>query len=343
MEWGTDWGLKGRMVVAVVLIFTLPFAFAYTMLYAMNTLGVELLRLVTNDPVNGRFYIRPWLVGSMVLAGFVLQYALGKRVALRSIGATQVDGNTYPDLTGRVERLAAQATVSVPDVAVSDDDTPNAFTIGRPPFGSTVVVTEGLLETLDDDELDAVLAHELAHVANRDATVMTLAYFLPTATYLIAMVAFGLLKGLFQSFGGFRHANTGDSGRGLATAILVLVVSSVATLAISVLFWLGSFSLFRLLSRYREYAADRGAAAITGEPLALASALQKIDEEMDGLPEADLRDQDGGLEALYVAPIDTYQFGDDHDLLTSDIFPSTHPKTENRVEELEAIATEGEQ
>jgi heat shock protein HtpX len=118
------------------------------------------------------------------------------------------------------------------------------------------------------------------------------------------------------------------------------VVSAILTLAVSALFWAGSFLLFRLLSQYREYAADRGAATITGDPLALSSALRTLDESMSDLPDSDLREQDGGLEALYVAPIDTYQFGGDRELLSSDIFPATHPSTRDRIDRLETLAAE---
>jgi heat shock protein HtpX len=120
--------------------------------------------------------------------------------------------------------------------------------------------------------------------------------------------------------------------------VLVLVVSAVCTLLVSAAFWVGSFLLFRLLSRYREYAADRGAAAITGDPVALASALRTLDDRMSALPDEDLRAVDGGVEALYVAPIDDYQFAEDHELISSDLFPATHPSTAERIERLGELA-----
>lgn len=341
MEWGTDWNLRFRIVLSMLLLGVLPFAFVYTMLFAVDRVGFEIIGQLTRRPLNGHLYVEPWLLGIAVAVGFGIQFYWGERVALRSIGASKVSKASRPELQSRLDRLAQQADMPVPELALSRDETPNAFTVGRQPFGSTVVVTQGLLDALDDDELDAVLAHELAHIKNRDVTVMTLAYFLPTLTYMLAMFALTILRFLFHSLGSFRHVDD-DGAKGVFVAILIVVLSAVITLTVSVLFWIGSFSLFRLLSRYREYAADRGAAAITGKPLALASALQEIDDTMSDLPDSDLREQDGGLEALYVAPIDTYQFGDKHDLLTSNIFPSTHPPTGERVERLQEISTEVE-
>lgn len=127
----------------------------------------------------------------------------------------------------------------------------------------------------------------------------------------------------------------------LVVAVVVLAVSTIITLAISALFWLGSFALFRTLSQYREFAANRGAAAITGRPAALATALRTVDDEMAEIPDGDLRAVDGGLEALYVAPIDEYQFGGEkRDLTSSDVFPATHPSTDERIERLRDLTEE---
>ena len=202
-------------------------------------------------------------------------------------------------------------------------------------------VTTGLLDLLDEEEQDAVLAHELAHVRNRDVSVMTMAYFLPSLAYLVAMGAYLVLAGLFKMLSGFRHVDD-DGAKGLAVAVVVLVVSAVCTLLVSAAFWVGSFLLFRVLSQYREFAADRGAAAITGNPSALASALGKLNDEMSELPDTDLREADGGIEALYVAPIDDYQFGEARELISSDIFPATHPPVEERVERLRGLVRETE-
>lgn len=339
--WGADTGLRVRMVLSLVLLVALPVAFVYTFVFAMNTVGVELLRWMTDSHWRGQFYVRPWLVGLAVVVGFAVQYVYGEGMALRSTGARRVDADEYPDLHESVTRLSSQVGLPTPSIAVVSTDVPNAFTVGRSPAHATVVVTTGLLESLDEDERDAVLAHELAHVGNRDVAVMTLAYFLPTLTYFVAIGAYLFLSKLFHALGGM-HFHDEDDAKGFLILLAVLVVSTVVTLAISVLFWLGSYLLFRVLSQYREYAADRAAAAITGDPLALASALQTLDDEMSALPDEDLRTQDGGVEALYVAPIDTYQFDADRELISSDVFPETHPPIEERIERLQDLATEAE-
>ena len=339
MEWETDRSLRIRMAVAVVLVATLPVAFVYAFVFASNTVGIDLLRWATDDPWHGTFYVEPWLVLVGVAGGFLVQFFYGDSIALRSVDARRVDRETRPELLARVQRLARTADVPAPDVAVSRSDVPNAFTIGVRPSEATVVVTQGLLDALDEDELDAVLAHELAHIKNRDVAVMSMSYFLPSLTYLVAIAAFFVLRGVFRVLGGFRHVDD-DGAKGLAVALVVLTVSAVVTMAISALFWLASFTLFRALSQYREFAADRGAAAITGDPAALASALEAVDDEMSGAPDDDLREIDGGLEALYVAPVDDYQFGEDRDLISSDIFPATHPDTAERVERLRELVGE---
>jgi len=339
VEWEPDRGLAVRMGAALALVAVLPVAFVYAFVFAMNTVGVELLAWATDDPWNGRFYAHPLLVVAGVAVGFVAQFVLGDSVALRSVDARRVDREDYPDLVARVDRLAQVAGAPTPRVAVSRSAVPNAFAVGVRPSQATVVVTEGLLDALDDDELDAVLAHEIAHVRNRDVAVMSLSYFLPSLTYVVAIAAFYVLKGVFYVGGGLDDVD-GDGAKGVVVAIAVLVVSALVTLAISALFWLASFLLFRVLSQYREHAADRGAAAITGDPAALASALRVVDDEMSDAPDRDLREIDGGLEALYIAPVDTYQFGEDRELLSSDIFPATHPSTEERIDRLREMVGE---
>ncbi|WP_436927346.1 M48 family metalloprotease [Halosimplex amylolyticum] len=339
MQWETDRGLTVRMGVAAALVAVLPVAFVYAFVFAFNTVGVELLAWATERPWNGRFYVNPLAVLVAVAAGFAGQFFLGTSVALRAVDARRVDRDSHPDLVGRVDRLAQVAGARTPAVAVSRSSVPNAFAVGVRPSEATVVVTEGLLASLDDDELDAVLAHELSHVKNRDVAVMSLSYFLPSLTYLVAMAAYFVLKGVFYVLGGMEDVD-GDGAKAVVVAIVVLTVSALVTLTISVMFWVASFLLFRVLSRYREHAADRGAAAITGDPAALASALRTVDDEMSDAPDRDLREIDGGLEALYVAPVDTYQFDADRELLSSDLFPATHPPTEERIERLRELAGE---
>jgi len=341
MEWETDRSLRVRIAVAVVLVAALPVAFVYVFVFAVNTVGLDLLAWATERPWNGRFYVETWLVVAGVAVGFLIQFVFGDEIALRSVDARAVDSEDRPELVARVERLAQTADVPAPRVAVSRSNVPNAFTIGTRPAHATVVVTAGLLDALEDDELDAVIAHELAHVKNRDVAVMSMSYFLPSLTYLVAIAAFFVLRGIFHVLGGMHHADD-DAAKGIAVALVVLTVSAILTMAISALFWLASFTLFRVLSQYREFAADRGATAITGDPAALASALEVVDDEMSEAPDDDLRAIDGGLEALYVAPVDDYQFGEERELISSDIFPATHPSTAERVERLRELAGEME-
>jgi heat shock protein HtpX len=328
------------MGIALALIVVLPFAFLYTFVFLMNTVGVALLEFATEQSWRGRFYLEPWLAVGAVGVGFLLQYFLGERSALRAVGAREVGQDEYPAVQTTVRRLAQSADIPEPTVAVADTEVPNAFTVGRRPSKATVVVTTGLLDAIERDELEAVLAHEIAHIKNRDVSVMTIAYFLPSLAYLVAIAAYYTLAGIFRVLGNF-HVADDDGAKGLVVAIVVLVVSAICTLLVSAAFWLGSFLLFRVLSRYREYAADQGAAALTGKPYALAAALRTLDDDMAALPDSDLRDVDGGIEALYVAPIDDYQFGEDRELLSSDIFPATHPPVEARIDRLEEFSTAG--
>jgi heat shock protein HtpX len=329
------------MALALVLVVVLPVAFVYAFVFLMNTVGVALLTFATERPWRGRFYVEPWLVVGAVAVGFLVRYRFGEGSALRAVGARRVDADEYPEVHDALVRLSGTVGVETPDLAVARTDVPNAFAVGRRPGHATVVVTTGLLDLLDAEERDAVLAHELAHVRNRDVSVMTMAYFLPSLAYLVAIGAYLVLVGVFKALSGFRHVDD-DGAKGLVVVVVVLVVSAVSTMLVSAAFWVGSFLLFRLLSQYREFAADRGAAAITGSPAALASALGELDDGMGELPDSDLRDADGGVEALYVAPIDDYQFGEDRELISSDLFPATHPPVEERIDRLRELAGEAE-
>ena len=242
MEWKSDWGLRGRMVLTMFLLFALYIVFILVLSQYMGLFGVVV--------VMGLFSLG--------------QFFFSDRLALYSMGASTVEESEYPQLHATVGRLSQQADLPKPTVAVADTRVPNAFATGRSPSKSTVCVTQGLLQTLDEEELEGVLAHELAHVKNRDVMVMTIASFLSTIAFLI--VRWGWL------FGGGRNR---QGGGGMIVAILV-----------SLVVWIVSFVLIRTLSRYREYAADRGGAAITGNPSALASALLTISGRMDRVPNA---------------------------------------------------------
>jgi heat shock protein HtpX len=286
MEWKPDWGLRARMVLTMFLLFALYIVFVAILSQYMGLFAVVL--------VMGLFSLG--------------QFFFSDRLALYSMGAERVDESEYPSLHATVDRLCQQADLPKPDVAVADTSMPNAFAAGRSQRHSTVCVTTGLLETLDDEELEGVLAHELAHVKNRDVMVMTIASFLSTLAFMV--VRWGWL------FGGGRNRQGGGG----------VVVAVVASLVV----WVVSFLLVRALSRYREYAADRGAAAITGRPSALASALLAISGRMDRVPTEDLREQ-SEMNAFFVIPLRSGVVGR--------LF-STHPPTEKRVDRLRDLERE---
>jgi heat shock protein HtpX len=246
-----------------------------------------------------------------MMAIFLLaQFFFSDKLALYSMGAKEVSEEEYPELHAMVGRLSQQADLPKPTVAVADSRVPNAFATGRSQKSSAVCVTTGLLRTLDRDELEGVVAHELAHVKNRDVAVMTIASFLSTIAFMI--VRWGWL------FGGGRNRN---GGGGVIVAI-----------GVSLVVWVVSFLLIRALSRYREYAADRGGATITGKPSALASALLTIDGRMDKVPKEDMREQ-AEMNAFFVIPIQSGFIGK---------IASTHPSTEKRVEKLRELEREME-
>jgi len=229
-------------------------------------------------------------------------------MALYSMGANVVDENEAPELHRTVERLSQQADLPKPQIAIADSQVPNAFATGRNQSNATVAVTRGLLNTLDQEELEGVLAHELAHIKNRDVMVMTIASFLSTLAFIV--VRWGWL-----------FSGDGENQAPIYVAILV-----------SLVVWVLSFLLIRALSRYREYAADRGGASITGNPSALASALMSIDGRMDRVPDDDLREQ-AEMNAFFIIPIRSGFIGK---------IASSHPPTEKRIEKLRELEQQQE-
>ena len=289
MQWQADWGLRFRMFVTMFLLFVLYIVFAGS---------------ITAYTGGGPLFFL------LIFGGFSLvQYYFSDTLTLKSMGAKTVSADEYPQLHASIDRLSQQADLPKPKVAVVDSKVPNAFATGRNQRNAAVAVTTGLLQTLDRDELDGVLAHELAHVKNRDMMVMTFAS-------LLATIAFMFVRwGAF--FGGGR--GRGRGGGGIMVAILI-----------SLVVWIISYLLMRALSRYREYAADRGAAAITGKPSALASALLKIAGEVEKVPDRDLREE-AEMNAFFIIPLKSGVVGK--------LF-STHPPTENRVEALRSLERE---
>jgi heat shock protein HtpX len=248
-----------------------------------------------------------------VIAGglLLLQLFTSDKLALRAMGAREVSPEEAPQLHAMVERLCVQADLPKPKVAIAETSMPNAFALGRSPKSATVCATTGIMQLLSPAELEGVLAHELTHVQNRDVIVMTIASFF--ATIAAYIVQFGFFFG-----GGFGGGDgDGDDNAGF----LALILISVAVYAIS-------FFLLQALSRYREFAADRGSGIITGRPSALASALMKISGTMDRIPQQDLR-APAELKAFYIFPPKAGRS-------IAALF-STHPPLEKRIAALQRL------
>ena len=251
----------------------------------------------------------------IVAGGFLLvQFFAADKLALRSVGAHEVSPQEAPELHAMIERLCVQADLPKPKVAVMVNRMPNAFAMGRSRKDATVCVTTGIMELLSPAELEGVLGHELTHIGNRDVAVMTFASFFASLAAMI--VQFGFLFG--GAFGGGGYSDDEDSGPGF---VVVLLVSAAV--------WLVSYFLLQALSRYREYAADRGSAIITGRPSALASALMKISSGMARIPQQDLRTAHAEMNAFYIFPAGAKQslYG---------LF-ATHPPIEKRIAALERL------
>jgi heat shock protein HtpX len=248
----------------------------------------------------------------IVLGMAVFQYFTSDKLALRASGAKVVEPEQAPELHAMVERLCAMSDLPKPRVAIIDTEVPNAFATGRSPKHAAVAVTTGLMNRLDPQELEGVLAHELSHVKNRDVRTMTMASFFAMVAALITR--FAIYGGIF---GGRREDN------GPPVWLILLVVSWLT--------YILSWILIQFISRYREYAADRGAAIMTGAPEYLMSALQKIASQMSMIPQRDLREVQG-MNAFFIIPTDWKKRG-------SELFMS-HPPLEKRLAALSQIARE---
>ncbi len=247
----------------------------------------------------------------VIAAAFAIaQLLFGDKIALASMRAKVTTPEEQPELHAMIERLCQLADLPKPRVAVSEMDLPNAFAAGHSRKTATVCVTTGLVERLEPRELEGVIAHELSHVANKDVIVMTVAGFLATVAGLF--VRFGIYSGM-----------SGGRGRDNSAAVFFVVI------LVSIVVYVLSFLLLRALSRYREFAADRGAAIMTGAPAQLAAALQKIAGTMSKIPTRDLRAAEG-MNAFFIMPAVARGFS-----LSSLV--STHPPTEKRIERLMAM------
>ncbi|TMK77254.1 MAG: zinc metalloprotease HtpX [Actinobacteria bacterium] len=295
--YGRDAGLSLRMLLTSFLLGLLYVGFALVLFYVFNA-GLVLMVVI--------------VVG---LAFF--QYFTSDKLALAASGAKIVDQEEAPELHAMVERLAAMADLPKPRVAIVPTDVPNAFATGRNQKHAVVAVTQGLWNRLEPNEIEGVLAHELTHIANRDVLVMTVASFFAMLAALLTR--FGLYAGMFGGFGGNRNSNNNS----IPVWLIVVLVSMVT--------YVVSWVLIRTISRYREYAADRGSALITGAPEYLMSALQKISSQITQIPQRDLREV-AGMNAFFIIPTSVKE-------RTAELFMD-HPPLEKRLARLAEIARE---
>jgi heat shock protein HtpX len=286
---------------------------------------VFLLGLLYAVFVTVLFLVGVKLVFILVIAFVLLfvQYFYSDRIALYSMKGKIVTREQAPQLHGVVDRLCAMADMPKPQVAIADVDMPNAFATGRDQKHAVVCVTSGILRRLNEPELEAVLAHELSHVAHRDVAVMTIASFLGILAGLLTRVL--LYAGLFGGFGG-GGGNRGRGGGGGGGGGGQLAILELGMLLFSAVIYAISFLLIRTLSRYRELAADRSGAILIGQPRLLAQALVKVTGEMSRVPTRDLRSAEH-FNAFFFAP--AFAKG----VSLSTLF-STHPTLERRLQQL---------
>jgi heat shock protein HtpX len=289
-KWYRDYGLAARMMLTMFLLAAVYLVFL-VVLWAYVGIGTT---------------------GLMFIAGafLLIQFFFSDKLVLWSMGGRIVSEQEEPRLHETISRLCAIADLPKPKIAIVESNVPNAFATGRSKDSAVVAVTTSLKQKLSQPELEAVLAHELSHVKNRDMLVITIASFLSTVAFFLVRYMF-----FFGMGGGSRNRD-----RGAGAAVLVWIVS--------LLVWIISFLLIRALSRYREFAADRGSAIITGQPSHLASALMAISGVMERVPSRDLREVEG-MNAFFIIPAIS---GDS----VMNLF-STHPTVEARIRALEEM------
>ncbi len=284
-----DTGLQFRMLLTLFLLGLLYVAFVGA-LFAAGASAVMILVIA----------------GGLSLA----QLFLSDKLGLAAMGAKEVSPEEAPGLHAMIERLCIQADLPKPKIAVADMDVPNAFAMGRSPKSATVCATTGIMKSLSPAELEGVMAHELAHVKNRDVMIMTIASFFASVASMIMQFAF--------FFGG-----GGDDEEGALPFFVVLIASFLV--------YIISFFLMLALSRYREFAADRGAALVTGRPSALSSALMRISQTMQSVPTQDLREAER-MNAFFIVPTSVKS-------TVRNLF-STHPPMEQRIERLQRLESQ---
>jgi len=289
MEWKRDWGLTARVWLTGLLLLFLYIVFMTVLL----ALGVG-----------------TWVIILLAVGMGLFQYFFSDKLVLWSTGARVIEGDEYPELHLMVEKLCKEANLPSPKVAIMQSPVPNAFATGRSPNHAVVACTDSIIRLLTRDELEAVLAHELSHVKNRDILTMTLASF-------IAMIASIIMQSfLFSALFGGRNR---EGGSWIVVWIVSIVVYVLSTL------------LILALSRYREFAADRGSALITRNPRALISALNKISGRMEIVP-VEAKAKIEGANAFFIIPA-----------LSGNTFMelfSTHPALEKRIGNLEKVEAE---
>jgi heat shock protein HtpX len=312
-RYAPDRGLVARMTLTMFLLGVVFVAFITVLVLILGH---------TNISSGGIVFIAV-LVG---LALGVGSFWYSDKIALSTAGAQIVTPQDGPDaarLHGIVDRLTALANMPKPRLAIARSPMLNAFATGRNEKTSVLVATTGLLNSnLDDRELEAVLAHELSHVAHKDVAVMTIASFIGIIAGLLVRFAF-----YSELFGGGGRSNNNNNNGGALPVVLIVLVVGVVTYAVS-------FLLIRLLSRYRELAADRAGALLTGQPSALASALQKVSGSMNAIPTKDLRAAEP-LNAFYFIP--AFKKSEKGGFSLNNLF-STHPSLERRLQQLSEIS-----
>ena len=290
-SFGRDAGLQARMLLTIFLLGVLYVAFIAVLLSAGAGVGIMVV-----------------VIGGLLAAQFFFSDKLG----LAAMGAKEVSPEEAPALHAMVERLCIQADLPKPKIAVADTAMPNAFAMGRSQKNATVCCTTGIMNTLSPAELEGVMAHELAHVKNRDVMIMTIASFFASIAAMITQFGF--------FFGGGFGGGDDEEGPGFLVVLLVSMVVYVI-----------SFFLMLALSRYREFGADRGAALITGRPSALSSALVKISGQMERVPQQDLRAAND-MNAFFIVPTSVKT-------AVQTVF-ATHPPMEKRIERLQQLESQ---
>jgi heat shock protein HtpX len=289
MEWKRDWSLTARVWLTGLLLLLLYLVFMTVLL---------------------AFGVGTWVIILLAVGMGLFQYFFSDKLVLWSTGARVIEGDEYPELHLMVEKLCREAGLPLPKIAIMQSPVPNAFATGRNPKHAVVACTDSIIRLLPRDELEAVLAHELSHVKNRDILTMTMASF-------IAMIASMIMQSFFFSalFGGRNR----EGGSWIVIWIVSIIVYTISTL------------LILALSRYREFAADRGSALITRNPRALISALNKISGRMEAVP-AEAKAKVEGANAFFIIPALSGN-------TIMELF-STHPPLEKRIANLEKVEAE---